>query len=399
MPSPIALVSLITADVPPAPGLGADSWLLAGAATFYDLKGYMFLADGLRRGPDLGPLFANVPPDPDGGYTLELGVCLPDMLPNLGPAPEYTLDIRSTPGPLHRLCFSNVMARLRYETGGEPLHALVPRAAVGQIRGGGVDFIPKEAAVEVLRTFATARFRLPGATAEEALDGGLEGAIHEFLELLNRALQAMPVVTEDVPGRVFSVAYSRASFDRFYFILKGGSPDALGHGWVAPHLGRAMLNPYPLPAEQAARLTRLVSGAEVQDDVRSLMYAARSFLDGGVMEYVLLLSVVAAEVATRRYVHGRLLNEGVSKSKLGQAEKDMTYSMMLNALLAAVAPAGKKPDPDLLGKMNRARDLRNGYMHKGLAPADQREMAALYEATKTYIAYLESLAAPPPTTP
>ncbi len=111
----------------------------------------------------------------------------------------------------------------------------------------------------------------------------------------------------------------------------------------------------------------------------------------GVKEYVLLLSVIAAEVATQRFIHKSLLGSSVSKTKLEEAEKDLTYSLMLNVVLVAVTPKNKKPDKGLLGKMNRARSLRNGYMHNGELPEDSKEIVDLYENTKEFVKYLREL--------
>ena len=108
-------------------------------------------------------------------------------------------------------------------------------------------------------------------------------------------------------------------------------------------------------------------------------------------EYVLLLSVIAAEVATQRFVHKRLLGSSVSKNKLDEFEKDLTYSLMLNVVLISVTPENMKPDKELLGKMNRARSLRNGYMHNGELPDDPKEIMDLYEHTKKFVKYLRDL--------
>ena len=64
---------------------------------------------------------------------------------------------------------------------------------------------------------------------------------------------------------------------------------------------------------------------------------------------------------------------------------------MLNIVLFAVTPEGRKPDKELVGKMNRARSLRNDYMHEGKLPADQKELVDLFENTKRFVQYLREL--------
>lgn len=386
---PITRIELFTPDVPGEPLLKDRSWLISGVSSHYDLQGYAFLAPHLKKDASLGTLFEKVLPKDGSYFQLELGVILPDLLPNLDGQSEFSLAVTGESNP-RELCFSNVMARLHYVNNEHLLHALVPRWALPKVRAGEVDFIPKDAGVELLRTVSTSRFDITGSTAEEAFETHCQTCIHDMIERLNRCLKAMPFV-DLAPGRVYSTAYSRANLPPFYFILKGESDDDLGHGWISPHIGRATLNPPNLRTEQAAILRDYLSGTKALDDIESILYSAQMFLDGGVTEYVLLLSVIAGEVATQRYVHKRLLASSVSKSKLDESEKDLTYSLMLNVVLPGIAPDTKKPDKDLLGKMNRARSLRNGYMHNGELPKDPKEIATLFENTKSFVKYLRQL--------
>jgi hypothetical protein len=386
---PITFVGLATPDVPGEPLLKDHSWMLSGASSHFDLRGYFFLAPHLKKDASLGTLFENVLPKDGNQFQLELGVILPDLFPNLEGRPEYVVSIAHE-GTSRELAFSNVMARLRFTRDEHLLHALIPRRALPKVRAGEVDFIPKEASVELLRTFSTCRFDIQGTTAEEALEEQCDTCMHDMIERLNRLLKIMPFV-DLAEGRVYSVAYSRANLPPFYFILKGDSEDNLGHGWISPHVGRTMLNPPNLPSEQVALLTAYLGGTKNVDDVQAFLHAARTFLDGGVNEYVLLLSVIAAEVATQRFVEKRLLSSSVSKTKLVEAEKDLTYSLMLNIVLFAVTPEGRKPDKELVGKMNRARSLRNDYMHEGKLPVDQKELVDLFENTKRFVQYLREL--------
>jgi len=347
------------------------------------------LAAGLTKDASLGVLFSDVPTPDDGRFLLELGVVLPDLLPNYKGQPEYSLLVKNEQGE-RDVCLSNVMARLRYVRDEHLLHALIPRRAIPQVRDGKVEFIPKDSSVELLRSFATCRYEIEGTNAEEAFEMYCESSIHDLIERLNRILKALPFV-DVAPGRVYSMAYSRASLPSFYFIIKGGSPDKLGHGWISPHVGRTMLNPPDLPLDQAARLSDYLSGAATPDEVEAILHSVQSYVDAGVIEYVLLLSVIAAEVATQQFVQKQLLRSQVSKKKLEEAEKDLTYSMMLNIVLFAVTPDSHKPDKDLLGKMNRARSLRNAYMHTGEIPKNLDEVVELYHLTKQFVEYLRNV--------
>jgi hypothetical protein len=363
--------------------------MLSTASSYYDFRGYFFLAPHLKKDASLGVLFQNIHPKDGNQFQLELGVVLPDLFPNLEGHPEFVLSV-SHEGSTRELCFSNVMARLRYVKDDLSLHALVPRRDLKKVREGKIDFIPQDASVELLRTFATSRFDINGSTAEEALETHCESCIHDMVARLSRCLKALPFV-DLAPGRIYSVAYSRVNSPQFYFILKGESEESLGHGWISPHVGKSTLNPPDLPNDKATLLKEYVSGMKTLDDIESLLHSAQTFFDAGVIEYVLLLSVIAAEVATQRFVHKRLLSSSVSKEKLKEAEKDLTYSLMLNVVLFAVTPDNKKPDRDLIGKMNRVRSLRNDYMHNGKLPTDHEEVRGLFESTKRFVEYLREL--------
>jgi len=115
---------------------------------------YLFLAPQVRKDASLGTLFEKVLPRDRSQFQLELGAILPDLLPNLEGKPEFTLLVANE-GNTRDLCFSNVMARLRYVKDNQLLHALIPRRVLPLVRAGEVDFIPRDAAVELLRTFST----------------------------------------------------------------------------------------------------------------------------------------------------------------------------------------------------------------------------------------------------
>jgi hypothetical protein len=382
-------VQLAVSDVPKEPFPSEESWMFAGVSTHRDLRCHVFIEPHLTKDASLGTHFEKVFPKNGNQFELELGVILPDLFPNLDGKPEYRLEVfdgKTTKA----LCFSNVMARLRYLKENDMHHAIISRGALHQVQSGGIEFIPKDAGVEYLRTFSTSRFEITGSTAEEAFETHVEECIHDFIERLNRCLKAMPFV-DPAAGCVYSTVYSRANLSYFYFIVKGDPESELGHGWIAPHLGRTTMNPTPLAADKAEVLRDYLSGKTAINDIDSLLYSAKTFLDGGVTEYVLLLSVIAAEVATQRYVQKKLLEASITAKKLEEKGKDLTYSLMLNILLVALAPEDKKPDKTLIGSMNRARSLRNDYMHNGELPKDPKEINNIYDNTKVFVQYLREV--------
>ena len=69
----------------------------------------------------------------------------------------------------------------------------------------------------------------------------------------------------------------------------------------------------------------------------------------------------------------------------------MTFGLLLNVQLPALAPPGRKPDPEVLGMINRARDLRNPFMHEGAFSSTRAELYEIYNAARALVEYLRAL--------
>jgi hypothetical protein len=142
---------------------------------------FCFTQPNSNRGASIGEPFGNVPSKADGSFDVEIGVVLPDLLPALEGRYEYAIDVALEGMAAQRLALSNLMSRLRYQIEDKHHQALVHRSVLGQIRKGEVGFIPSNAPEEILRTFVTSQFRLPGATAAQALDEHLSDTFDTFL--------------------------------------------------------------------------------------------------------------------------------------------------------------------------------------------------------------------------
>ena len=103
-----------------------------------------------------------------------------------------------------------------------------------------------------------------------------------------------------------------------------------------------------------------------------------------------LESVIALEMALSTFVRRRLLDRGVSKSRLGDVKRDLTLSLMLNLELTSLAPEDAKPPSELVGRLNRARKLRNDIVHEGKA-ATIEEASAAVAAVREGLQYLAPL--------
>jgi len=391
MGSPLLYIRLV---VPPEqePTLTPDrSWLLSGVSTYREYEIYGFGAPGIKKDPSLGEIFNHLKPNADGEFLLELGVTLPDLLPCLNGASEYAVDALVGETDTQPVIVSNIMARLRYDPGdGDNYLAVLPRSRIEAVRNEATLKIPPTVVPELLNTTATTRFRIKAAKAEQALEDHLEEYADRFIFALNRLLASNMMLLDPQPSFVFTPDYDRNTFQSFYIIMQGADP-AFGHGRVTFNAARVTRNPSNLSQEQSASLLAYANGALEIDDIKRLLFSARSYLDGGVLRPALLHVVIACEMATQRFVHKTLRASGVSKGKLDQSESDLTYSLMLNAVLFAVTPPEMKPDKELVGAINEARRARNDLMHRGEFKLSVSDLRRLHARATAYVAYLSKV--------
>lgn len=389
--STILYIELAVPDAPNESLLDASkSWLLSGVSSYNDYKIYGFGAAGMKKGDDLGRLFDHLLPRTDGTFELELGVTLPDLLPNLNGHLDYSVEVALSDDDRHQLAVSNQMARINFAKDGAGYHLIFPRYHLDALKEDKTFNLPEGSSPQLLRSTITTRFSIPGKDAEDALEEHVERCIEKFTSLLNRLLASNQMIAEHVHSQ-FSTAYEATSFPFFYLIIAGETPGRFGHGKLSTHAGKMALNPPNVEQEKAERLLAYLQGAEPIDSIKQMITAARSSFEGGSLQFALLQMVIAAEMATSQYIRSRFLGLGVSRSKWNDVEAEITYSQMLNVHLFALTPAHLKPDRDLLGKMNRARDCRNKFMHRGDSFLTRDEALELINATDQYLTYLKRL--------
>lgn len=379
---------------PEAVRLSPDqSWLLVGLSTYHTHEIYGFGAPGIDKDPSLGTVFDHLQPAENSSFTVELGAKLPDLLPNLTGQTEYWLDVpvSNDGADIQRVVLSNQMAQMRYRIDGREYTAIIPRAFVSKVRKENDLRIPNDVAVEPLTTMASTRCSISGSSAEEALETHLEDCAERFVAVLNQILSAAQMCLTD-SSNVLTADYDRNTFDSFYVMMQGQDKQQLSHGRFALNLMRSRLNPPNLADIEAQRFLAYVNRETPISDVKKLLQSAKGFIDGGLLRQALLQAVIAAEIATRRYVFSALRATGVSRSKVTEVEREITYSTMLNVFLFSLAPVGMKPDRELIGTINAARSLRNKLMHEGVFRNTRDELLAIHAATDRFIQYLNQIA-------
>lgn len=388
---PLIYLRLATPDPKITKGFADKCWLLSACSTYRELELFGFLAEGITKDASVGKICADINPKDDGTFDLELAVILPDLFPNIESKLEYSLQVSDGNGHLESILVSNQMARIRYKRNGQDYQALLPRYKLGEKEWLQSVGIPDNSPFDLLKTSVAWRTNISGTTAEDAIEMSIEQRIEQFVFLLNQFLNANLAISKEDQPPYLTPVYSRSTFDFMFFILRGKATDKFCHGRLVGNLKAVTLNPDDVGSTQLPAFLKIASGQESLSVSRALLHSARSFLRTGSLPYSLLQMVVAAEIATSRYVHKRWIETGVSKSKLRDYEKDVTFSQMLNIHIIALTPDDKKPDFTLLGKINLARNLRNDFMHEGTFSAPQDEMEALYNFTKKYLDYIDSL--------
>jgi hypothetical protein len=395
------------------------SWLLTCATTYNDLDILGFADPSKTKNPELN-LFTDIEPNSDDGFVLELGVILPDLFVNLDGKPDFEVEALRNDKKF-ALFVSNRMARIRYSNNGEQFQAIIPRASVSDgpsteaspapidkvslqlvphpattpPQDLGADLkaqlkIPNNPHTEFLRTMVAIRFPIKGTSAEDALSDGIGETVSIFIDLLNRFAISNLMVDREQSG-VTTPIYDRNTFDCMYLVIQGKNDKQFRTGRLGMNIFKLMLNPGPATPEESAKIRGCLGGSQKIDEARRFLVVAKSFLDGGILQAALLHLAIGVEMATTRFVHAKLLAAGVSKSKLDGSDDQLTFSKMLNIDLLVVTPADRKPDPQILGKINEIRKLRNDLMHKGMFAADNVKLRDLYLASRQFVAYLDGL--------
>lgn len=388
----ILYIKLVYPDVPEKSLLDPEkSILLSGISSYKDYEVFAFGTPGMRKLPSLGRIFSQVEPKDDDTYILELGAILPDLLPNINDELDYTVDVIDDDNNQHMLCVSNQMIKVINRIGEEQYHVLLPRCNIDKLHSEGSSFaIQDNAPEELQRTMVTARFQITGNDAEDALENNIDRIVEKFISIINRFLGANQMLKQETDPFAVPSAYDRTTFGCLYLIVIG-KDNKIAHGRLALNVNKVALQPISLNGSAADKLVAFLNGSAAIDDVQSMAVSAMSALQGGLLRYGLLLTVVLAEMATARFVGKHLQEHGVSKKKWDDLNKDFTYSMMLNTQLHALSPAHLKPDREILGVLNRGRKVRNDLMHKGTFELTSAEVHHIHQTTLRYLRYLEQL--------
>lgn len=369
-----------------------SSRLLCGASICNEYDVIWFLAPELNKDASLGRLFSELNPGPEGSFGIEVGAILPDLLPNLDGSDNYCVEIRDESGRINTLCVSNQMVEVRVAESETHRIMTMPLTMLPTMQAANSPH-PVDGSIppRFLRSMVSGRYVIHGTDAEDALEGSIDGIISEFLYSINAFLMAnqMLLGTEVYPA--LPSGYDRAMLDYLYFILWGDDENANRFGRIALNFSKIQLRPVAIEGEQASLLREYLKGSKEIDELVTLLCSAKSALDGGLLRFALLQLVIAAEMATTRYVRKALISKGVSNSRLKSYERDISYGMLLEIYLPALTPTDGKPDEIILTELNNARRYRNTLMHEGKMEIGRDALIHLQESTEIFIKYLTRL--------
>lgn len=388
MPKSIVHIKLVSPDPPMSTMLDDDTWLLRGITTWSDDRIFVFSQFDTEKAVSLSQLFDDLAPRIDGWYDIEFGVILPDLLPSLDGQHEYSISVALPDGSAQQLYLSNVMQRVRYAEDNGLYHALVPSYLPAYLEHypGSVNL--SALAREPLKTVVATRFELAPFATNQELVRAVDQLIDQFLARINVLARAVLAVSTD--GIVSITPYfDRGVFPYLYCIVRGDVNEQFSHFRLALNAGATVLNPQNLQGEDVKRYRAIASGREQIDETRLLLSAGRKYCSAGSLRFSLLQLMMAAEIATTRFVDDQLLALGVSKASLDENRHRMDFALMLKVVLPALCPDGAKPDLQMLGVINAGRRRRNDFIHESKFDMSETELRSLAVSIEQYMDFLD----------
>ena len=386
--STLIKIELARPEVQPPSLTQKDSWLFSSLTVYRANHIIGFAVEGFPKGENYAKIFPDLAPRSNGVYELELGATLPEMLPNLNEMQEYSLRVRTKDSSEH-VYISNRMRRIDFVLDGAQHFGIYPIHGEKTFRDK-FPSIPTTVPAVPVNSTASMRFKISGSNAEEALEQHVERCIKKFVLCLNRILTTCYSLDEDDFG-YFSLQFSQTSFPWFYIMMKGASRKLMGFDRIASHAGRVALTTKNFSADKLAILEKALLESPDRLDPRRFLSSARVASMLGLEQLALLQSVIASEMATGHYIREKLQKAGVSKNKWDNHKNEIRYSQMLDILLPALTPKDKRPSPEIIGSLNRARTLRNSLMHEGNEAIGDGEIKRLIQAASHHLDYLESV--------
>ncbi|HEY9685400.1 MAG TPA: hypothetical protein V6C52_00345, partial [Coleofasciculaceae cyanobacterium] len=184
---------------------------------------------------------------------------------------------------------------------------------------------------------------------------------------------------------------STSSFPLFWLAVKGCEQRRIQQ--FVGDLGQsAFKETFSLEEVQIQKLSSLLKNEMIISVSESALSLAETFLHYGYIDLAILQICIACESILAKEYEAFLLSRHVTKSKIDDNRKAITFSQLLNMHVFSMRDITELPNyATIIGDINRARDLRNTIVHEGVIPvtATKNEILRILSSAKIFIEYLE----------
>ncbi|MEX0792826.1 MAG: hypothetical protein WD045_06790 [Pirellulaceae bacterium] len=308
----------------------------------------------------LGPLWDDVP-SVSGQYTFEIATVLPYYLPNFEDMPDYVVRVGDTD-----LVVSSRMLRCFYSQEGSEenqlQYYLVHRCALDNL-------LQQKPLTHIhpvpLRTFITKRITVDATNAEQAIQANFYSWVREFVIDLSRFLDSIRAASPKDAKHL--LPQSATPFLSIFWICVSGNNNKIGIAQFAGDVPSAAFRSLStLDRDSVARVHEFLATGAAIPVHESALALANTYLHYGYLGLALVQTCIACESVLAQIYETFLTSRGVSKTKYAEAERDITFSQLLNLHLAAARDLSKMEDRGgTLNRLNWARRCRNEMVHKG----------------------------------
>jgi hypothetical protein len=315
-----------------------------------------------RKHESLGRIWPDIEPS-DGRYTFEIATELAYYLPNVGPQPEYSLEVRG-----NRFLVCNRMLRA-FCGKGQPeedglayflAHRMGLPSVLEEAKCSGLHPVP-------LRTFVSRKFFCTAQCAEEAIDENFMPWREEFVADVALLVEAVRAVASDEMKH--SLPHAAMSWFPVFWVAVEGDKGKMACEQFTGDLERvALMSMGTIATESIDELRPLLRGERPIAAHEQALSLALTFWHHGYYDLAVVQLCTACETVLSSALLKHLKVRGASETHLKKYFDDLTYSHLLNLHLPSMRDLATLNDwQEILGQVNWARKMRNEIVHHGTA--------------------------------
>lgn len=339
-----------------------------------------------------GELWADLKPK-NGSYDFELATELPFYLPTIQSKNEYLITVGKSE---LFVCLRMVRAfigkgmpqedGLRYFL----VHRLLLPQLAAQRDCAGIHPL-------LIKTFVSRRFSCEAASAQNAIQENFltwrDELVGQIVHLVDATRTASPEA-----AKFLLPQQSLAFFPVFWLRAAGDEDKTRCEQFFGGHELGTFRPQVDLKADTVGRLNGFLQTPETIPSDEHELGMARTFCNFGYLKLAVVQVCLACEIALSQKYWGFLQGRGVSKKKLDDNKKEITFSQLLNIHLFTMCDVPSLAGSEkILAAVNWARKVRNDVVHEGKTDEEfttQRVLEAI-DAAERLLAFLH-IENPPP---